>query len=101
MSLLAEKLNDKFEDFLKSLTIDVMPDHYGLFGDDVDTLEIPINVQKKGWRDILHKQCIEKTNADPDKINISSDTVTWKTKIILKLLKREILRYHLLLHCRC
>ena len=55
MSLLAEKLNDKFEDFLKSLTIDVMPDHYGLFGDDVDTLEIPINVQKKGWRDILHK----------------------------------------------
>ena len=61
VSLLAEKLNDKFEDFLKSLTIEVMPDHYGLFGDDVDTLEIPINVQKKGWRDILHKQCIEKS----------------------------------------
>ena len=32
-----------------------------------------INVQKKGREDILRKQCIEKVNADPDEIDISSD----------------------------
>ena len=50
-----------------------MPDEYASFDDDVDTSEIPINVQKKGWGDILRKQCIEKVNADPDEIDISSD----------------------------
>ena len=34
---------------------------------------MPINVQQKGWEDILRKQCIEKVNADPDEIDISSD----------------------------
>ena len=28
---------------------------------------------KKGWEDILRKQSIEKVNADPDEIDISSD----------------------------
>ena len=32
-----------------------------------------INAEKKGWEDILRKQCIEKVNADPDEIDISSD----------------------------
>ena len=32
-----------------------------------------INVQKKGWEDILRKQCIEKVNAGPDEIDINSD----------------------------
>ena len=31
------------------------------------------NVQKKGWENILRKQCIEKANEDPDEIDISSD----------------------------
>ena len=50
-----------------------MPDEYASFHDDIDTSEMPINVQKKGWEDILPKQYIEKVNADPDEINISSD----------------------------
>ena len=50
-----------------------MPDEYTSFGDDVSTSEMPINVQKKGWEDILRKQCIEKVNTDPDEIDISSD----------------------------
>ena len=32
-----------------------------------------INAQKEGWKDILHRQHIEKVNADPDEIDISSD----------------------------
>ena len=50
-----------------------MPDEYTSFGDDVSTSEMPINVQKKSWEDILRKQCIEKVNTDPDEIDISSD----------------------------
>ena len=50
-----------------------MPDEYASFDDDFDTSEMPINVQKKGWEDILRKQCIEKVNTDPDEIDISSD----------------------------
>ena len=50
-----------------------MPDEYALFDDDVDTSEMPSNVQKKGYEDILRKQCVEKVNADPDEIDISSD----------------------------
>ena len=73
MSLLAEELDEEFEDLLKSLTIDVMPDEYASFDDDVDISEMPINAQKKGWEDILRKHCIGKVNADPDKIDISSD----------------------------
>ena len=65
--------DEEFEDLLKSLTIDVMPDEYASFHDDVDTPEMPINVPKKSWEDILRKQCIEKVNADPDEIDISSD----------------------------
>ena len=34
---------------------------------------MPINVQKKGWEDNLRKQFIEKVNADPHEIDISSD----------------------------
>ena len=50
-----------------------MPDEYASFENDVDTSEMAINVQKKGWEDIVRKQCIEKVNADPDEIDISSD----------------------------
>ena len=49
------------------------PDEDTSFDDDVDTSEMPINMQKKGWEDILRKQCIEKVSADPDEIDISSD----------------------------
>ena len=73
MSLLAEDPDEELGDLLKSLTIDVVPDECASFGYDVDISEIPINVQKKGWEDILHKQFIRKVNADPDEINISSD----------------------------
>ena len=67
-----------------------MLDMYASFDDDVDTSER-----------YLRKQCTEKVNADPDEIDISSMTASWKRTIILKLLKRKILEYHLLLHCRC
>ena len=50
-----------------------MSDEYPSFGNDVDTSEMPINVQKKGWEDILRRQWIENVNADLDEINISSD----------------------------
>ena len=73
MSLLAEEPDEEFEDLLKGLTIHVMPDEYTSFDDDVDASEMPISVQKNGWEDILHKQCIEKVKADPDEIDISSD----------------------------
>ena len=72
VSFLAEEPNVEFEN-LKSLTIDVMPDEYASFDDNVDTSEMAINVQKKDREDILRKQCIEKVNADPDEIDISSD----------------------------
>ena len=49
VSLLAEEPNEEFADLLKSLTIGVMPDENASFDDDVDTSEMPINVQKKGW----------------------------------------------------
>ena len=73
VSLLAGEPDEEFEYLLKSLTIGVMPDEYPSFYDDVDTSKIPTNVQKKGWEDILQKQCIENVNADPDEIDISSD----------------------------
>ena len=72
VSLLAEEPDEKF-DLLKSLTIDVMPDEYASFDDDVDTSEMPVSVQKRGWEYILRKQCLEKVNAGPDEIDISSD----------------------------
>ena len=50
-----------------------MSDECASFDDDVDTSEMPINVQKKGSKDILHKQRIEKVNTDPDEIDIDSD----------------------------
>ena len=50
-----------------------MSDEYPSFGNDVDTSEMPINVQKKGWEDILRRQWIENVNADLDEIDISSD----------------------------
>ena len=73
MSLLTVEPDGEFEDLLKNLTIEVMPEEYASFNDDVNTSEMPINVQKKGWEDILRKECIEKGNLDPDEINISSD----------------------------
>ena len=97
--LLAEEPVEEFEDLLKSLTIDVMPDEYASFDDDVDTSEMPINVQKKGWEDILPEQCIEQILMKS--ILAVMTVMTWKATIILKLLKREIPRYHLLLHYRC
>ena len=30
-------------------------------------------MQRKGWKNILRNQCIEKVNADPGEIDISSD----------------------------
>ena len=44
MSLIAEELREKFEDLLKSLSIDVMPDECASFDDGVDISEITINV---------------------------------------------------------
>ena len=73
VSLLTVEPDGEFEDLLKKLTIEVMPEEYASFNDDVNTSEMPINVQKKGWEDILRKECIEKGNSDPDEINISSD----------------------------
>ena len=82
--MLAEEPDEEFEDLLKSLTIDVMPDEYASFDDDdVDISEMPINVQKKGWRDTLRKQCIEKVNLDPDEMVLAVVTATWKTTIKL------------------
>ena len=49
VSLLAEEPDEEFEHLL---TIDVMPDEYASFNDDVDTSEMPINVQKTGWEDV-------------------------------------------------
>ena len=71
--LLPEEPDEEFEVLLKSLTIDVMPDDYVPIGNHVHTSEMPINVQKKDWENILRKQCPEKVNADPYEIDISSD----------------------------
>ena len=73
MPLPPEEPDEEFEDLLKSLKIDVMPDEYASFEDDVDTSEMIINVHMKGWDNILRKQCKEKVNADPDEIDISSN----------------------------
>ena len=75
VSLLAQELDEEFEDHLKSLTIDVMPDEYASFVNNAGISQMPINVQKKAWEDILRKQCIEKVNADPDEIDISTDSI--------------------------
>ena len=48
-----------------------MPDEYASFDDDVETSEMSINVQKKGWKDILRTQCIEKVYAHPDEIDLA------------------------------
>ena len=50
MPLVAEEPHEEFEDLLKSLIIDVMPDEYASFDSDVDTSEILINVQKKAGK---------------------------------------------------
>ena len=71
--LLPEEPDEELEVLLKSLTIDVMPDDYVPSDNDVHTSEMPINVQKKDWENILRKQCTEKVNADPYEIDISSD----------------------------
>ena len=71
--LLPEEPDEEFEVLLKSLTIDVMPHDYVPSDNDVHTSEMPINVQKKDWENILRKQCTEKVNADPYEIDISSD----------------------------
>ena len=55
VSLLAEELDEEFLDLLKNLTMDITPDEYASFEDDVDTSEMLISVQKKGWEDILRK----------------------------------------------
>ena len=55
VSLLAEELDEEFLDLLKNLTVDITPDEYASFDDDVDTSEMLISVQKKGWEDILRK----------------------------------------------
>ena len=73
VSLLAEEPDEKFDDLLKCLTIDVMPDEYASSDDDVDTSEMPVSVQNRGWEYILRKQCIEKVNTGHDEIDICSD----------------------------
>ena len=98
VACLQKNLMRNLRDLLKSLNINAMLDEYASFDDDVDISETPINVQKKGWEDILRKQCIEKVNAGPDEIDISNDDSDW---IILKLLKRKVLRYHFLMYYRC
>ena len=47
VSLFAEEPDEEFEDLLKTLTIDVMPDEYASFDDGFDTSEMSIGVQKK------------------------------------------------------
>ena len=49
-----------------------MSDECASFDDDVDTSEMPINVHKKCWKDILHKQRIEKVNTHPNEIDINT-----------------------------
>ena len=66
-----------------------MLDDYASFGDDVNTSEMPINVQKKGWKDILRKQCIEKVNGEPDEIDISSDDSDLEDKDHIEVKKEE------------
>ena len=66
-----------------------MSDEYPSFGDDIDTSEMPISVQKKGWEDILRKQCIEKLNAGPDKIDISSDDSDLKENDNIEAIEEE------------
>ena len=41
--LLAEEPDEEFENLLKGLTVDLMPDEYTSSDDDVDTSEMPIN----------------------------------------------------------
>ena len=62
---------------------------YVSFDDDVDTSEIPINVLKKGWEDILRKQCIEKVSADPDEIDISSDDSDLEDNVHIEAIEEE------------
>ena len=50
MPLVAEEPHEEFEDLLKGLIIDVMPDEYASFDSDVDTSEILINVQKEAGK---------------------------------------------------
>ena len=87
--LLAEEPYKEFENLLNSLDINVMSDEYPSFGDDIDTSEMPISVQKKGWEDILRKQCIEKLNAGPDKIDISSDDSDLKENDNIEAIEEE------------
>ena len=47
-----------------------MPDEYASFDDDVETSEMSINVQKKGWKDILRNHSLENVYAHPDEIDI-------------------------------
>ena len=87
--LLAEEPDEKFDDLLTCLTIDVMPDEYAPFDDDVDTSEMPVSVQKRGWEYILRKQCIEKVNAGPDEIDISSDDSDLEDKDHIEAIEEE------------
>ena len=89
VSLLAEEPDEEFVDLLKSLTIDVIPDEYTSFDEDVDASEMPINVQKNGWEDILCKQCIEKVNADPGEIDISSDDSALENSDHIEVIEEE------------
>ena len=50
---------------------------------------MPINLQKKGWEDILRKQCIEKVNTDPDEIDISRDDINLEDKDHIEAIKEE------------
>ena len=62
---------------------------YASFDDDVDSSEMPINVLKKGWEDILRKQCIEKVSADPDEIDISSDGSDLEDNVHIEAIEEE------------
>ena len=90
VSLPPEEPDEEFEDLLKSLTIDVMPDEYASFEDDVDTSEMITNVHMKGWDNILRKQCKEKVNADPDEIDISSDDSEYEGNDQIEAIEEEI-----------
>ena len=90
VSLPPEEPDEEFEDLLKSLTIDVMPDECASFEDDVDTSEMITNVHMKGWDNILRKQCKEKVNADPDEIDISSDDSEYEGNDQIEAIEEEI-----------
>ena len=101
MCLLAEEPDEEFENLLKSLPIDVMADEFASSEDDAHTSEMPIMCKRKVGKISYVSNAYKKPIQIVMELILAVMTVTLKTTITFKLLKRKILRYHLLLHCRC